>query len=37
VFGKEFHDDYESYKRGEWDEYNTVVDQWEIDKYLRLW
>lgn len=37
VFGKEFHADYEAYKRGEWDEYNTVVDRWEIDKYLKLW
>ena len=37
VFGKDFHVDYETYKRAEWDEYNTVVDQWEVDKYLRLW
>lgn len=37
VFGKDFHDDYEAYKRAEWDEYNTVVDRWEIDKYLKLW
>lgn len=37
VYGKEFHADYEAYKRQEWDEYNTVVDQWEIDKYLKLW
>lgn len=37
VFGKEFHGDFEAYKRTEWDEYNTVVDQWEIDKYLKLW
>lgn len=37
VFGKEFHADYEAYKRGEWEEYNTVVDRWEVDKYLRLW
>lgn len=37
AFGKEFHSEVESYKRREWDEYNTVVDQWEIDKYLKLW
>lgn len=37
VFGKQFHSDYEAYKRAEWDEYNTVVDRWEIDKYLKLW
>ncbi len=37
TFGKEFHADYQTYKRKEWDEYNTVVDQWEVDKYLKLW
>ena len=37
TFGKEFHSDFEAYKRAEWDEYNTVVDEWEIKKYLRLW
>lgn len=37
AYGKEFHAEVESYKRREWDEYNTVVDQWEIDKYLKLW
>jgi glutamine synthetase len=37
TFGKEFHSDYESYKRAEWDEYNTVVAEWEIKKYLKLW
>jgi glutamine synthetase len=37
TFGKEFHSDYEVYKRTEWDEYNTVVDEWEVKKYLRLW
>lgn len=37
AFGKEFHSDFEAYKRKEWDEYNTVVSQWEIDKYLKLW
>lgn len=37
TFGKEFHSDYEIYKRAEWDEYNTVVDEWEVKKYLRLW
>jgi glutamine synthetase len=37
TFGKAFHADYASYKQGEWDEYNTVVDKWETDKYLKLW
>ena len=37
TFGKAFHADYAAYKRSEWDEYNTVVDKWEVDKYLRLW
>jgi glutamine synthetase len=37
VFGKQFHADYAAYKRAEWDEYNTVVDRWEVDKYLKLW
>jgi len=37
TFGKAFHSDYAAYKQGEWNEYNTVVDQWEIDKYLKLW
>jgi glutamine synthetase len=37
AYGKEFHADFEAYKRLEWDEYNTVVGQWEVEKYLRLW
>lgn len=37
TFGKQFHADYGAYKRAEWDEYNTVVDEWEIKKYLKLW
>ena len=37
TLGKEFHTDYEAYKRREWDEYNTVVDEWEVNKYLKLW
>lgn len=37
AYGKEFHADYEEYRRREWIEYNTVVDEWEIAKYLRLW
>ena len=28
---------YASYKRGEWEEYNTVVTEWEREQYLRLW
>jgi glutamine synthetase len=35
VFGKQFHADYARYKRAEWDEFNTVVGEWEVDKYLR--
>lgn len=37
TLGREFHRDYEAYKRREWDEYNTVVTEWEVKKYLRLW
>lgn len=37
AYGKEFHSDFEAYKRQEWDEYNTVVDRWEVEKYLKLW
>lgn len=37
TFGKQFHSDYASYKRAEWNEYNTVVDRWETRKYLKLW
>jgi len=37
VLGAEFHATYIAYKREEWRAYNTVVGQWEIDQYLRLW
>lgn len=37
ALGKEFADDYLTYKRAEWVEYSTVVDRWEIDKYLKIW
>ena len=37
TFGKRYHADYAAYKRAEWDEYNTVVDRWETEKYLKLW
>ncbi|MGE5689350.1 MAG: hypothetical protein ACM33B_02220 [Pseudomonadota bacterium] len=37
VFGPEFHQTYVSYKRQEWDTYNTVVGEWERTQYLRLW
>ncbi len=37
VFGSEFHRDYVAGKRAEWDEYNTVVGDWEIRTYLERW
>jgi glutamine synthetase len=37
VFGDAFHGTYVSYKRGEWEMYNTVVTEWEREQYLRLW
>lgn len=37
VLGPEVHDSYSTLKRGEWQEYNTVVSEWEQTKYLRLW
>lgn len=37
VLGAEFHATYASYKRNEWDTYNTVVGEWERKQYLRLW
>jgi glutamine synthetase len=37
VFGSSFHADFLAIKRAEWDEYNTVVGDWEREKYLRLW
>lgn len=36
VFGKQFHADFAAYKRAEWDEYNTVVGEWEVQKYLHM-
>jgi len=36
VMGKEYRAEYARAKRAEWDEYSTVVGQWEVDKYLRL-
>ncbi len=37
VLGPELHGSYAEYKRAEWQEYNTVVSEWELSKYLRLW
>jgi glutamine synthetase len=37
VLGTELHAHYAQLKREEWQEYNTVVSQWELDRYLRLW
>jgi glutamine synthetase len=37
VLGVELHASYAEYKRAEWQEYNTVVTEWEQTKYLRLW
>jgi glutamine synthetase len=37
VLGDELHASYAQYKRAEWQEYNTVVTEWEQAKYLRLW
>ncbi|HEX8927848.1 MAG TPA: hypothetical protein VGA45_02950 [Actinomycetota bacterium] len=37
VLGKELHATYARYKRAEWDEYNTVVGEWERERYLRVW
>jgi glutamine synthetase len=37
VLGEELHASYAEYKRAEWQEYNTVVTEWEQAKYLRLW
>jgi glutamine synthetase len=37
VLGAELHATYAQLKREEWQEYNTVVSNWEQDKYLRLW
>ena len=37
VLGAELHASYAEYKRAEWQEYNTVVTEWEQAKYLKLW
>jgi glutamine synthetase len=37
VLGEELYASYAEYKRAEWQEYNTVVTEWEQTKYLRLW
>jgi glutamine synthetase len=37
VMGPELHDTFVAYKRREWDEFNTVVSNWEIDEYLHRW
>jgi glutamine synthetase len=36
TLGKQFHLDYVEYKRGEWETYNTVVGEWEVERYLHL-
>ncbi len=37
VFGDQFHADYAADKQAEWDEYNTVVGEWERNLYLQRW
>ncbi len=37
VLGEQVHRSYAEYKRAEWLEYNTVVGEWEREKYLQLW
>jgi glutamine synthetase len=37
VLGPPLHESYADYKRAEWQEYNTVVSEWEQARYLRLW
>jgi glutamine synthetase len=37
VLGDEVTDHYADLKDAEWLEYNTVVSQWERDRYLQLW
>ncbi|MDH3248795.1 MAG: glutamine synthetase, partial [Acidimicrobiia bacterium] len=37
ALGKEFAEHYRAYKEAEWIEYSTVVDRWEVDKYLKVW
>ncbi|MCU1623451.1 MAG: glutamine synthetase [Frankiales bacterium] len=37
VLGDEVHSTYTQVKRAEWLEYNTVVSEWERNKYMQLW
>jgi glutamine synthetase len=37
VLGDPVHSAYVDYKSAEWLEYNTVVSEWEREKYLELW
>jgi glutamine synthetase len=37
VFGEELHATYTRVRRAEWQEYNTVVGEWERERYLHLW
>ncbi|MEP7024644.1 MAG: type III glutamate--ammonia ligase, partial [Actinomycetota bacterium] len=37
VLGPELHTSYAELRRAEWEEYNTVVGDWEQQRYLRLW
>jgi glutamine synthetase len=37
VFGSELHATYVRVRRAEWREYNTVVGEWERERYLHLW
>lgn len=37
ALGAELHATYAQLKREEWQEYNTVVGEWEQARYLRLW
>jgi glutamine synthetase len=37
VLGTELHASYSQLRRAEWEEYNTVVGEWEQRRYLRLW
>ena len=37
ILGEEVHASYLALKRSEWLEYNTVVSEWERNRYLQLW
>lgn len=37
VFGPDLHATYARVRRAEWNEYNTVVGEWERQRYLHLW